>query len=94
MWIVFGGVAIVSTFINLYMYKCGKNYKIAMAVGLSFTSLTLCSQYTMISKWIKSNDFTALLDVIPYMETALWFLTIISIVLNIIPIFLEINAKK
>lgn len=93
MWIVFSLIAIISTFINLYMYKVRKNYKLAMAIGLSFTALTLCSVYTVISRWVKVNDWTALLDVVPYMETALWILTIISIVLNITPILLELKNK-
>ena len=33
MWIIFGVIAIVTTFINLYMYKAGKDYKLAMATG-------------------------------------------------------------
>lgn len=93
MWIVFGGIAIVATFLNIYMYKVGKNYKLAMAIGLSFTALALCSQYTLVSGWVKVNDWSALLDVVPSMETALWFLTIISIVLNITPIFLELKKE-
>jgi hypothetical protein len=49
MWIIFGVIAIVATFINLYMYKAGKDYKLVMAIGLSFTALTLCSEYSLIS---------------------------------------------
>lgn len=93
MWIVFGGIAIVATFLNLYMYKVRKNYKLAMAIGLSFTALTLCSEYTLVSGWVKVNDWSALLDVVPSMETSLWFLTIISIILNIIPILLELKKE-
>jgi len=91
MWILLGIIAIIATFINLYMYKVGKDYKLAMAIGLSFTALTLCSEYTLVSRWVKVNDWTALLDVVPSMEIALWGLTIISIVLNIIPILLELK---
>ncbi|MGK0466880.1 hypothetical protein [Clostridium sp.] len=76
MWLILGVIAIVATFINLYMYKTGKDYKLAMAIGLSFTALTLCSEYSAVSKWVKSEDWSALLDVIPTMEKALWFLTI------------------
>ena len=94
MWIVFGGIALISTFVNVYMYKVGKNYKLAMAIGLSFTALTLCSEYTLVSGWVKVNDWTALLDVVPYMETTLWILTIISIILNITPILLELKNKE
>lgn len=94
MWVVLGLIAIVATFINLYMYKAGKDYKLAMAMGLSFTALTLCAENSLISNWVKVEDWSALLDVVPTMEKALWFLTIVSILLNIAPIFLELRNKE
>ena len=94
MWIILGVIAIVATFINLYMYKTGKDYKFAMAMGLSFTALTLCAEYSLVSGWVKVEDWSALLDVVPGMEKALWVLTIISIVLNIAPILLELKNKE
>ena len=94
MWIILGVIAIVATFTNLYMYKAGKDYKLAMAIGLSFTALTLCAEYSAVSKWVKVEDWSALLDVIPTMEKALWLLTIISILLNIAPILLELKNKE
>ena len=94
MWLIFGVIAIVATFINLYMYKTGKDYKFAMAMGLSFTALTLVAEYSMVSDWVRGEDWAALLDVVPTMETALWVLTIISILLNITPLLLELKNKK
>jgi magnesium-transporting ATPase (P-type) len=94
MWLILGIIAIVATFINLYMYIIGKDYKLAMAMGLSFTALTLCAEYSLISNWVNREDWAALLDVVPGMEKALWFLTIVSILLNITPIFLELKNKK
>lgn len=94
MWLLLGLIAIVATFINLYMYKTGKDYKLAMAMGLSFTALTLCAEYSLVSNWVKAEDWSALLDVVPTMEKALWFLTIVSILLNIAPILLELKNKK
>ncbi|WP_418302531.1 hypothetical protein [Lysinibacillus fusiformis] len=91
MWLLFGLIAIVATFINLYMYTTGKDYKLAMAMGLSFTALTLCSEYSLVSNWVKVEDWSALEDVVPGMERALWFLTIVSILLNIAPIFLQLK---
>ncbi|WP_186673741.1 hypothetical protein, partial [Sporosarcina sp. BP05] len=85
MWIIFGVIAIVTTFINLYMYNAGKDYKLAMAIGLSFTALTICSEYSLVSGWVKAEDWTALGEV-PNFERALWFVTIVSILLNIAPI--------
>lgn len=94
MWIVLGIIAIIATCINLFMYATGKDYKLAMAIGLSFTALTLVAQYRMVANWVKVEDFSALSDVVPTVETYLWILTIISIVLNIIPIFLDMKNKK
>ena len=95
MWIIFGIIAIVATVINLFMYKIGKDYKFAMAMGLSFTALTLCAENSLISDWVRGEDWSALLDVVPTMEKALWILTIISILLNVTPILLELkNIRK
>jgi membrane-associated HD superfamily phosphohydrolase len=94
MWVILGLIAIVATFINLYMYKTGKDYKLAMAMGLSLTAMTLCAEYSLVSNWVKSEDWPALLDVVPTMEKALWFLTMVSILLNIAPILLELKTKK
>lgn len=94
MWIIFGLIAIVATCINLYMYGTGKDYKLAMAMGLSFTALTIVADYSMVSDWVEAKDWAALLDVVPTMKTALWILTIISILLNVSPIFLESKNKR
>ncbi|GAK06497.1 hypothetical protein [Geomicrobium sp. JCM 19038] len=94
MWVILGVIAIVATFINLYLYKAGKDYKLAMALGLSFTALTLCAEYSLVSQWVKVEDWAALLDVVPSMERALWFLTMVSITLNIAPIILELKGKR
>lgn len=94
MWIVFGLVAIAATFLNLSLYAADRDYKLAMAMGLSFTSLTLVAQYNMVSVWVDAEDWPALLDVVPTMETALWVLTIISILLNIAPVLIDLKDKK
>ena len=94
MFLVLGMIAMVATASNLYLYKVGKDYKLAMAMGLSFTAMTLAAEHSMIANWIKVKDWAALLDVVPTMTTALWILTIISIVLNSIPILLDLKNKN
>ena len=94
MWLTIGLIAIGATCINLYMYITGKDYKIAMAMGLSFTALTLCAEYSLISDWVEVRDWAAIEDVVPGMERALWFLTIVSIFLNITPILLERKGRR
>lgn len=94
MWILFGVLALVATFFNFYLYVKGKDYQIAMALGLSFTALTVCAAYTLVSDWVKAEDWTALMDVVPSMETALWVLTVLAIAMNLAPVFLEAKRKK
>ena len=65
-----------------------------MAMGLSFTALTLCAEYSLVLDWVIVEDWAALSDVVPGMKRALWFLTIVSILLNIAPILLELKRKK
>nr|WP_289036856.1 hypothetical protein [uncultured Allobacillus sp.] len=89
MWIILGLIAVVATLINIYMYIAGRDYKLAMAIGLSFTAFTLCAEYSLVAQWVKAEDWAALSDVVPGMESVLWLLTIASILLNISPIFLE-----
>jgi hypothetical protein len=94
MWLILGVIAIVVTVINLSLYAAGKDYKLAMAMALSFTALTICADYSYLTRWVKVEDWAALSDVIPGMAKAFWFLTIVSILLNIAPIFLERKRKK
>lgn len=94
MWFLFGLIAIAATSANLYLYATGKDYKLAMATGLSFTALTVVSDYSMVADWVTAEDWSALSDVVPIMATALWILTIGSISLNISPVLLDVRSKK
>lgn len=89
MWLLFGVIAIGATLMNLYQYQKGRDYTTAMAMGLSFTALTLVAQFSMMADALKAEDWAGLLDVVPTMSIALWILTILSIILNITPIFLD-----
>lgn len=94
MWLIFGLIAITATFINLGLFASGKDYRLAMAMGLSFTALTLVADYGMVADWVVSEDWSALMDVVPGMSAALWVLTSLSILMNITPILLEMKEKK
>ncbi|MER2000079.1 MAG: hypothetical protein ABS882_09900 [Lysinibacillus sp.] len=93
MWVIFGLIAILATFINLFMYATGKEYKFAMAMGLSFTALTICADYSYLNQWVKVEDWAALSDVVPGMARVFWIFTISSITLNIAPVLLELKYK-
>lgn len=89
MWFILGLIAIGLTLTNLVLYKMGKDYKLAMALALSFTALTVNSFYTIFEKFVASKDWGALEDVVPYVNKPMFVLIGISIGLNILPIFLE-----
>lgn len=93
MWFIFGVIAIIATLFNLYLYKTGKNYHLAMAIALSFTALTLNASYGMVSSWLAAEDWAGILDVVPTMNTALWILTILSILINSAPAILEFKRE-
>lgn len=93
-WMVLGVLAIGATLFNLYMFSIGKDYKLPMALALSLTALTVCADYSYLSVWVEAEDWSALADVIPGMGRAWWVLTSISILLNMLPIFLERTRKQ
>lgn len=94
MWLILGIIAIGATFLNLYLFKTGKDYKLAMALGLSFTALTVTALYSSVAMWVEKEDWSALMDVVPTMSVALWILTLIAIALNLTPILLNGKNKK
>ncbi|ASI35190.1 hypothetical protein A0126_16550 (plasmid) [Exiguobacterium sp. N4-1P] len=94
MWLLFGILAIFATAVNLILYFIGKDYKLAMAAGLSLTALTLCAENSQIANWVEAEDWAALADVVPGMERVWWFLTIVSIGLNLAPLLLEYRKNR
>lgn len=93
MWLILGIVAIVLTFMNLVLFKAGKDYRLAMVMGISFTALTLCAQYSAVADWVIYQDWGALSDVVPSLSYSLWILTFISIGLNVTPLLWELVHK-
>lgn len=94
MWIIFGLAAIGATLINLTVFMMEKDYKLPMAIALSLVALTLCAEYSLLNMWVEAKDWAAIMDVVPSMSRALWFLTIAAIFMNILPIFLEKKRNK
>ena len=94
MWFILGLIAIGLTLTNLVLYKMGKDYKLAMACALSFTTLTVNSFYTIVSEWVVNRDWGALEDIVPYVNKPMFVLIGISIGLNLLPIFIEYLRNK
>ena len=86
-WIIFGIAAIVTAIANMICLMLHKETKWFRFASLSLTALTLCAFYGMAAHIVLSEDWSGALDVIPTISKPLWFLTIVSIVLNGISLF-------
>lgn len=94
MWICFGILAIVCTFLNIVIYVCGKDNRLFMGLGIGFTALCLCSEYSLVVFWTQNEDWGAIMDVVPTMGTWIWIITVSSILINLIPVFVEFVKKR
>lgn len=93
MWFVLGILAIAFSISNIGLFVNKKDYRLAMALGLSFTALTLCSFYNQVSYFVLKGDMSALLDIVPTVSPILWVLTLISIFINVIPICFDYRNR-
>lgn len=89
MWLVLGTIAIVSAILNIAMAAAGKDPKWFRFLSLSATALTLCAFYSQNAGWVAKEDWSALMDVVPSMAVSLWRLTVLSIIINGVTLFLK-----
>lgn len=82
MWIILGVSAIIMTILNIVLTLTHRDTKWLGYISLSLTALTLCALHSQTAQWVLTEDWSALMDVIPAMTRILWFLTIGSIVIN------------
>lgn len=87
MWLLFGMIAMITAILNVIWTIRNREAKWFRFLSLSFTALTLCSFYSMANHWAILGDDSALLDVMPTLSKVLWFLTIVSVIINSISLF-------
>ena len=92
MWLGFGSCAIITAIFNIFLAIKGKDAKWFRFISLSFTALTLCAFYSQAKQWAVLGDSSALLDVMPALSAILWVLTIASIIINSVSLFIK-NVK-
>jgi len=59
-----------------------KSFTIVLVLSLFWREKRQEREYSLVSEWVEVKDWVALEDVVPGMERALWFLTIVSILLK------------
>ncbi len=84
MWIVTGIISIIFCVIawGITVKKSKKAYW-AMTGSLSFVGITLLMEYWMVVDWVKKEDWSALMDAVPAMFSALCGYVVIMLVANI-----------
>ena len=87
MWIIFGSLSIICTLMSCLSYWFS-------ILGLVFTVLTLLAGYQLVSNWVKHEDWSALLDVVPSMFTILTIYVITMLTANIIALILIRGKSK
>ena len=87
MWFLFGIIAIIFAILNVVWTMKHKEAKWFRYFSLSFTIFTLCAEYGQMSQWVVNEDWSALLDVVPYTPGILWALAIASVLINGVSLF-------
>ncbi|WP_404407872.1 hypothetical protein [Jeotgalibacillus malaysiensis] len=93
MWLILGLIASAAILLNIYLFSAGKDYKLAMVAGLSFTALTICGHISLLADQASREDWSAVREVINY-QWGLYVLTVASIFINALPVFIERKDKK
>lgn len=87
MVIVLGIAAIVFAVLNIGFTLKKKNTELYRYLSLSFTALTVCAFYSSAARDVAEKDWSALMDTVPTISTALWVVVLISILINSISLF-------
>lgn len=89
MWLIFAGIAIIAAILNIICAIQKRDAKWFRFISLAFTALTLCSFYATAKQWVLTGAADQLLDVMPTLSIVLWFVTIASIIINSISLFIR-----
>ena len=89
MWLVFGISAVITAMLNIVWTLRKRAAKWFRFASLSFTAFTLCSFLTKVSGWVSSEDWSALMDVLPAASGMMWILTFASVAVNGICAFMD-----
>ncbi len=89
MWLLLGIVAIITALLNLILTIQGWDTKWLRFISLSFTVLTICAEYYLVGDWALNGDWSALRAVAPAMSKTLWVVPGISILSNVISLFIK-----
>ena len=72
-WVLYGALAFLLALVNLALALLGKGrgQNVLLFGSLACGVLTMLEEYRMAVEWVQKEDWSALLDVLPAMETPL-----------------------
>lgn len=83
MWIISGIISVLFCGIGwITVIKKSRNAALASACSLSFTAITLLMEYKTVLDWVNREDWSALLDVVPFMFKVMVVYVIVMIAAN------------
>ena len=89
MWLVFGIAAVITAVLDVVWMLRKRRAKWFRFASLSFTAFTLYSFLTKVNGWVISEDWSALMDVLPAASGLMWVLTLASVAVNGICAFMD-----
>ena len=93
MWIISAAISVVLCIGSwILMAKENRKSVLLSAGSIAFVAITLLIQYKMVSDWVRKEDWTAMLDVIPSMFVILAIYVIALILTNVVTIA-KVNKK-
>lgn len=95
MWLLFGVLSIVSAVISIVL-SLKRDCRLIWATicSLSFTALAALAEYALVNTWVKKEDWSALMDVVPTMLGYLTGYVFILVSLNVVAVFVYIKQQS
>jgi amino acid permease len=94
-WIAFGVMAYSFGFANLLKALTRKTefWELYMFISLTGGLMAMLSQYQLVSRWVKTGDWTAIEDVMPFMSDTLIWLVLFGVLLNVIALIINLSRQ-
>ena len=94
-WFPVGLLAFVLAGLNLVKNSLGKNkgWHVMMFLSLGCGALAVLLQYYMVYNWVKMEDWSALMDVVPSMSMVLTVAVAAGLVLNAMVLVQNLRKK-
>ena len=96
LWLPLGAILVLLSLIALSLSLKGKfkNTPWLILCSLGFSLLFLPSDYALVMDWVRKEDFSAMLDVVPARGSLLTLFVIVTIMMNIVSFHLYQRGEK